>query len=219
MRILIVDDSKTIRHVLGSLLKELGYNNIIEAENVEKAKQLSKNTPPSLIISDWNMPGATGLDLLKFVKSQPETANVPFIMLTTETDRAKIVEATRAGLQSYLLKPIKKQILVEKLQELAAAYGFKPPLGTPATPEQPVPTAVTEHPFNGLIKKEQVASILDAYRKVWQMELSVSEFESYVKEDVFSGYPAERSADLDLLLKTIQDAGREGILNRLITMV
>jgi two-component system chemotaxis response regulator CheY len=228
VRILIVDDSKTILHVLGTLLKELGYLNVVEAENVDRAKQHFTKNRPNLIISDWNMPGATGLDLLRFVKGNPETADIPFIMLTTDSDRNKIVEATRAGLQSYLLKPIKKTVLVDKLKELAAAYGFKPPLEHGQGGHQNVQEYGVSHqqktssdaqPLEGVIKKDQISAILDGYKKVWKSELSVSDFELFVKSTVFAGFPEDQTAILDGLLKTIQDAAREGVLNKLMQMV
>lgn len=228
MRILIVDDSKTILHVLSTLLKELGYLNVVEAENVERARQLLLKNRPNLIISDWNMPGASGLDLLKFVKGNSETAEIPFVMLTTDSDRNKIVDATRAGLQSYLLKPIKKQVLVDKLRELAVAYGFKPPLESgnsgyqgiqDSAPSLVPPSDSVVNPLQGLIKKDQISALLDGYKKVWKSELTVAEFELYVKKTVFAGFPEEQMEILERLLKEVQDAAREGILNRLMNMV
>lgn len=220
MRILIVDDSRTILHVLNTILRELGYTNIVEADTVPKAIDLCKDNPPALIFSDWNMPGSSGLDFLKYIKGNPQTAQIPFIMLTTETDRSKIVQATRAGLQSYLLKPIKKQTIAMKLKELSDTFGFNPPQLDPDLPVFPNPVIEEiKHPLKGILKKEHIASILEVYRKLWKQEITIADFEAFIKNDMFNDYPQDHISDLDMLLKTIQNAGREGILNRLIQLV
>jgi two-component system, chemotaxis family, chemotaxis protein CheY len=127
MNILIADDSKMIRHMAITALNELGYDNITEASDVSEAKNLLKGKKYDLIISDWHMPGETGLDFLKYIKSNPEYANIPFILQTTENEKKNIVEAVKAGVQGYLFKPVQKAALSQKMLELSGIYKFQPP--------------------------------------------------------------------------------------------
>jgi two-component system chemotaxis response regulator CheY len=212
LKILVVDDSKTMRYVLITALKEIGYNSIVAADCVDMAKNLLGADPiPDLIISDWNMPGASGLDLLKYVRSNLRTKETPFIMLTTEADRTKIVEATRAGLQSYLIKPVKKNVLAEKMRELAAAYGFAPPKGDqPAGKVKdmlPISAVDPEnHPLKGIVKNEHIGPVLDAYNKIWKGELSRIEFEEIIAKEMFNSSREDKIDDIELLMVTILDA-------------
>jgi two-component system, chemotaxis family, chemotaxis protein CheY len=128
MKILVTDDSKMIRHLVISALNELGYNEIIEAANVGEAKNLLKGHKVGLIISDWHMPGDSGLDFLKYIKASAEYATIPFVLQTTENEKKNIVEAVKAGVQGYLFKPVQKSALLQKLLELSKAYNFQPPL-------------------------------------------------------------------------------------------
>ena len=211
MKILIADDSKTMRHVLISQLKEIGYDTFLEADCVDKAQRLCQAETPTLIISDWNMPGASGLVLLKFIRSNPSTKDVPFIMVTTETDRNKIVEATRSGLQTYLLKPIKKHILFEKMTELSIAYGFTRPIDTGAVSAPITIVQEDNHPLKGKIKNEQIAKILEVFGKVWKKESSIAEFEVFIAREIFGGSPEEKFEDLTLFMKTMQSASLDAI--------
>lgn len=216
VKILVVDDSKTMRHVLIVQLKELGYDSIMEADCVQKAKLLLSADLPSLIISDWNMPGATGLDLLKAVKGNARTSDIPFIMLTTETDRTKIVEATKAGLQSYMLKPVKKPVLIEKLRELASAYGFTPPVEGNSVQAQSAPPAIQEnHPLKGKIKSEQVAKIVEAFGKVLSSEATVTGFEEFVAKEIFGGTLEDHLKDVEVLMEEIRNVAGNGVEQRL----
>jgi two-component system chemotaxis response regulator CheY len=220
MKILIVDDSKTMRYVLINQLKELGYDTFVEADCVDKAKLLCSGDPPSLVISDWNMPHASGLDFLKFIRSNTRTHDIPFIMLTTETDRDKIVEATRAGLQSYLLKPIRKTVLIEKMRELAAAYGFTPPYegtivhgtGTVAVPDE-------VHPLQGKFKKDQIAKILETYGRVWQNEITIVEYEDFITKEILNDPLKCNPDDIELFMKTVLIAAQDAISYKLMQFV
>jgi two-component system chemotaxis response regulator CheY len=110
-----------------SVLNDLGYTGISEARNVDTAKNLLKGKKFDLIISDWHMPGESGLDFLKYVKSCPEYIGVPFILQTMENEKKNIVEAVKAGVQGYLVKPVQKNALAQKMLELSAIYKFQPP--------------------------------------------------------------------------------------------
>ncbi len=127
MNILIADDSKMIRHMVVTALNELGYESITEASNVNEAKNLMKGKKIDLIISDWNMPGESGLDFLKYVRSCSEYAALPFVLQTIENDKKKIVEAVKSGVQGYLIKPVQKNALAQKMLELSTVYKFQPP--------------------------------------------------------------------------------------------
>ncbi len=127
LKVLLVDDSKTILHIMSKMLNELGYSEVHTAENPKVAEEKIKCAPPDLIISDWNMPGGTGFDLLKFVRSNGETAKIPFIMLTSDHDKSKIVKAKGYNPQSYILKPATKQQLAERLTGIAETHGIQPP--------------------------------------------------------------------------------------------
>lgn len=129
MRVLLVDDSRTILHVMTKMMNELGYTDIDTAENPIIAEEKIDNTLPDLIISDWNMPKGTGFDLLKFIRGNRETAKIPFIMLTSDHDKSKIVKAKAYNPQSYILKPATKQQLADRLFAIAKTHGIQPPTG------------------------------------------------------------------------------------------
>lgn len=127
MKILLVDDSKTVLFVVSKMLKELGYTDIQKAEDPIDAEEKIKISPPDLIISDWNMPKGTGLDLLKFVRSNESTSKTPFILLTSDHDKAKIVQARPYAPQAYLLKPMVKSQIAERLDNISITHGIQAP--------------------------------------------------------------------------------------------
>jgi two-component system, chemotaxis family, chemotaxis protein CheY len=114
---LVVDDSKTIRIILGRILKELGYE-VCEAGNgIEALKVMEgEKTTVSLVLADWNMPEMNGLELLKQLRLDPELASLKVIMVTTETEMDHMVSALEAGANEYVMKPFTKDILREKLE-------------------------------------------------------------------------------------------------------
>lgn len=219
MKILVVDDSKTMRHVLITQLKELGYEKFLEADCVAAAKELFAAETPTLIISDWNMPGASGLDLLRAVRANAATKETPFIMLTTETDRAKIVDATRAGLQSYLLKPIRKPVLEEKMRELAAAYGFLPPMDSTRKPAAAKPVSDNDpqdaDPLKGKFKQDRIADILRACDLVWKGESSPEEFEKFIAGEILGDSSEENSSTVALFMDTVRETVRDALERKL----
>ena len=120
--ILVVDDMELIRQVVKTELVGMGFKNIIEAATGNEAlteliKTLSKN-PVQLVISDWNMPGMTGLDFLKQVRSNPKTHNLPFIMLTTEAEMENVMDAIREGVSNYIVKPFEAGQLADKIKQV-----------------------------------------------------------------------------------------------------
>ena len=114
---LIVDDSKTIRMILGKILRELGYE-VCEAVNGKDALRVieCEKDAVTLVLADWNMPEMNGLDLVKHLRQNPALASVKVIMVTTETEVGHIVSALEAGANEYVMKPFTKDILREKLE-------------------------------------------------------------------------------------------------------
>ncbi|MDD5673715.1 MAG: response regulator [Chitinivibrionales bacterium] len=142
MNILIVDDSKMIRHMVCTALKELGYDSVSEAAGVAEAKNLIVGKNFDLIISDWHMPGESGLDFLKYVKSRPEYAKLPFVLQTTENEKKNIIEAVKAGVSGYLIKPVEKKAIAAKLLELSKVYNIQiPSIAKAAPPPKPAEVA------------------------------------------------------------------------------
>jgi two-component system chemotaxis response regulator CheY len=114
---LVVDDSKTIRIILGRILKDLGYE-VCEAGNGKEALKVmeSEKAAVSLVLADWNMPEMNGLELLKQLRQDPALASLKIIMVTTETELDHMVSALEAGANEYVMKPFTKDILKEKLE-------------------------------------------------------------------------------------------------------
>lgn len=115
MKILIVDDQDSILRIIKGLLLELGFNDIRTASNGEKACLLLKQEKIEMIISDWNMPHMSGLELLKQVRSDPKLLNIPFVMVTAEAEKDNIVEAIKAGVDQYVVKPFSADDLKKKM--------------------------------------------------------------------------------------------------------
>jgi two-component system chemotaxis response regulator CheY len=121
LKVLVVDDFPTMRRIVKNLLKQLGFENIDEAEDGEQALQRLKAGGYGLVISDWNMPNMEGIELLRNVRKQPEPLNnIPFLMVTAEAEKEKVIEAIKAGVDNYVVKPFTAEILKEKLEKIAA---------------------------------------------------------------------------------------------------
>jgi two-component system chemotaxis response regulator CheY len=124
LQILIVDDYKTMLRIVRGLLQQLGFRNIDEATDGQAAMQMIAERPYGygLVISDWNMQPMTGLDLLKGVRANPQTANLPFIMVTAEARTENIVAAKAAGVNNYIIKPFTAAVLKQKLSAVLGAF-------------------------------------------------------------------------------------------------
>ena len=118
-KILVVDDFSTMRRIVKLTLKQIGYSNVTEAESALDAQVLLKDDQFDLIVCDWNMPGMSGLDLLKWVRAQERLREVPFLMVTAEAKKQNIIEAVQAGVTNYVVKPFNKQTLAERVQAIA----------------------------------------------------------------------------------------------------
>ena len=118
MKVLIVDDFSTMRKIVRSTLKQMGIKNINEADNGKTALKELKKEKFDLILCDWNMPEMPGIDLLKTLKSDDELKDIPFIMVTAEAQKDNILEAVKAGVNNYIVKPFTAETLSEKLNNL-----------------------------------------------------------------------------------------------------
>jgi len=118
MKVLVVDDFSTMRKIVKNNLKGMGFNNIIEAENGQKALEELKKESVGLIISDWNMPVMTGIELLKAVRGDAGLKSIPFIMVTAEGQKDNVMEAAKAGVSNYVVKPFTPDTFSEKLQKV-----------------------------------------------------------------------------------------------------
>ena len=117
-KILIVDDFSTMRRIIKNLLRDLGFNNTTEADDGTTALPMLQSGDFDLLVTDWNMPGMQGIDLLKHVRSDPKLASLPVLMVTAEQKREQIVEAAQAGVNGYIVKPFTAQTLKEKLDKI-----------------------------------------------------------------------------------------------------
>lgn len=118
MKILIVDDFSTMRRIIKNLLRDLGFNNTTEADDGNTALPMLKSGNFDFLITDWNMPGMTGIDLLRAVRSDPGLVSLPVLMVTAESKREQIIEAAQAGVNGYIIKPFTAQTLKEKIDKI-----------------------------------------------------------------------------------------------------
>ncbi len=118
MKILIVDDFSTMRRIIKNLLRDLGFTNTQEADDGLTALPMLKGGDFDFLVTDWNMPGMTGIDLLKEVRADDRLANLPTLMVTAEAKKDQIVEAAQAGVNGYVVKPFTAQALKEKIEKI-----------------------------------------------------------------------------------------------------
>ncbi|MCK5228385.1 MAG: response regulator [Desulfobulbaceae bacterium] len=120
MKVLVVDDFATMRRIVKNILTQLGYKSIVEADDGTTALDILKQEKVDLIISDWNMPKMTGLELLKAVRADASMATVPFIMVTAEAQQDNIILAVKAKVSQYIVKPFTAETLGEKIDKVLA---------------------------------------------------------------------------------------------------
>lgn len=118
MRILIVDDLATMRRIIRNTLKQLGFLNIEEAEDGQLALAKLHQGPFSFVISDWNMPNMSGIDLVKAIRQDPALKTIPFVMLTAQAEQKHVAEAMQAGATTYMVKPFTAEALKEKIDKI-----------------------------------------------------------------------------------------------------
>ncbi|MBB6065998.1 chemotaxis response regulator CheY [Pseudoxanthomonas broegbernensis] len=118
MRILIVDDFSTMRRIVKNLLNDLGYSNTAEADDGHTALAALRAAPFDFVITDWNMPGMTGIELLRTIRADDKLKTLPVLMVTAEAKREQIIEAAQSGVNGYIIKPFTAQTLEEKLGKI-----------------------------------------------------------------------------------------------------
>ncbi|MCX8070338.1 MAG: chemotaxis response regulator CheY [Thermodesulfovibrionales bacterium] len=119
LRVLVVDDFPTMRRIVKNLLKQLGFENIDEAEDGLTALQKLKTGGYGLVVSDWNMPNMEGIDLIRKIRQDPALKDTPFLMVTAEAEKEKVIEAIKAGVDNYIVKPFTAEVLKEKLEKIS----------------------------------------------------------------------------------------------------
>ncbi|KKA44424.1 MULTISPECIES: chemotaxis response regulator CheY [Salinivibrio] len=118
MKILVVDDFSTMRRIVKNLLRDLGFNNTVEADDGLTALPILKKGGIDFVVTDWNMPGMQGIDLLKEIRKDGDLKHLPVLMITAEAKREQIVEAAQAGVNGYIVKPFTAATLKEKLDKI-----------------------------------------------------------------------------------------------------
>ena len=122
MNILVVDDYKTMLRILTSLLKQLGFNNVLTAENGQEALQKLHSEDVDFVISDWNMEPMTGMELLREIRGSDKLKNIPFIMATAESKTESILSAKQAGVSNYIVKPFNAETLQKKMASVLGPF-------------------------------------------------------------------------------------------------
>ena len=118
MKILVVDDFSTMRRIIKNLLRDLGFTNTEEADDGTTALPMLQSKKYDFLVTDWNMPGMQGIDLLKAVRADEKLASLPVLMVTAEAKKEQIVEAAQAGVNGYVVKPFTAATLKEKIDKI-----------------------------------------------------------------------------------------------------
>lgn len=118
MKILIVDDFSTMRRIIKNLLRDLGFTNTQEADDGNTAFPMLESGHFDFLVTDWNMPGMSGIDLLRKVRLHERLKHLPVLMVTAEAKREQIIEAAQAGVNGYVVKPFTAQVLKEKIEKI-----------------------------------------------------------------------------------------------------
>ena len=118
MRVLIVDDFATMRRIIRNILRQLGFTNFVEADDGVQAWEVLQRDRIEFIVSDWNMPNMTGIDLLRRVRGDQRTAHIPFLMVTAEAQQENIIEAVQARVSNYIVKPFTADTLRQQIDKI-----------------------------------------------------------------------------------------------------
>jgi two-component system chemotaxis response regulator CheY len=124
LKILVVDDFSTMRRIVRNLLKELGYTNVDEAEDGVAALQKLNGSNFQFVVTDWNMPNMTGIELLRAIRADAALKNLPVLMITAEAKKENIIEAAQSGASGYIVKPFTAGTLEEKLNKIFEKFGM-----------------------------------------------------------------------------------------------
>ncbi|MBL4765515.1 MAG: chemotaxis response regulator CheY [Colwellia sp.] len=123
MKVLVVDDFSTMRRIVKNLLRDLGFTNIQEADDGSTALPMLQNGDFDFVVTDWNMPGMQGIDLLKAIRADSSLAHIPVLLITAEAKKEQIIMAAQAGVNGYIVKPFTAGTLKTKLDKIFARLG------------------------------------------------------------------------------------------------
>ena len=123
MKVLVVDDFSTMRRIIKNLLRDLGFTNISEADDGNTALPMLKDGDYDFVVTDWNMPGMQGIDLLKAIRADARLSSIPVLMVTAEAKKEQIVMAAQAGVNGYIVKPFTAATLNTKLNKIFERLG------------------------------------------------------------------------------------------------
>ncbi|MFU0840651.1 MAG: CheY-like REC (receiver) domain, includes chemotaxis protein CheY and sporulation regulator Spo0F [Pseudomonas fragi] len=123
MKILIVDDFSTMRRIIKNLLRDLGFTNTVEADDGTTALPILNLGHIDFLVTDWNMPGMTGIELLRHVRADEKLKHLPVLMVTAEAKREQIIEAAQAGVNGYVVKPFTAIALKDKIEKIFERIG------------------------------------------------------------------------------------------------
>lgn len=118
MRVLVVDDFSTMRRIVRNILRQLGLNNVVEADDGTTAWEIINREKIDFIVSDWNMPKMTGIELLRQVRSSEQYSEIPFLMVTAEAQQENIIEAVQAKVSNYIVKPFTADTMKQKIDKI-----------------------------------------------------------------------------------------------------
>jgi two-component system chemotaxis response regulator CheY len=125
LKFLVVDDFSTMRRIVRNLLKELGYTNVDEAEDgIAALQKLKGGSSIQFVVTDWNMPNMTGIELLKAIRTDDSLKHLPVMMITAEAKKENIIEAAQSGASGYIVKPFTAATLEEKMNKIFEKYGM-----------------------------------------------------------------------------------------------
>lgn len=118
MKVLVVDDMVTMRRIVKNILKQLGFGNVDEAENGQEALQKLRADTFGFVVSDWNMPVMTGIDMLRAIRADEKLKTLPVLMVTAEAQQSNLIEAVQAGISNYIVKPFTAETMQEKIAKI-----------------------------------------------------------------------------------------------------
>ena len=118
MKILVVDDMSTMRRIVKNILKQLGFNNLEEAENGQEALTKLKADSYGFVVSDWNMPVMMGIDMLRAIRADESLKKIPVLMVTAEAQKENLMEAVQAGVSNYVVKPFTAETMQDKINKI-----------------------------------------------------------------------------------------------------
>ena len=118
MKILVVDDMSTMRRIVKNILKQLGFNNLEEAENGQEALTKLKADTYGFVVSDWNMPVMMGIDMLRAIRADESLKKIPVLMVTAEAQKENLMEAMQAGVSNYVVKPFTAETMQDKINKI-----------------------------------------------------------------------------------------------------